>query len=1221
MERIVDYYPYDGSDAEQNKFYNDLLDIEKYIFNNLYPRTNGFVNLAVDGWGDVATGTDYSLTGGYGTPATNEYITLKGGPGTGISGSTLADLSPNAYSDKFQNSNIYNTSIYTAAGLPSDYGKGTRESNLQSNFDTGVTVEFWLKKDSWSDDKTRKEVVFDLWTSGSLSASADYGRITVELTGAVDASPFLLTAQSGSSGPFQQSIGQSLTTASLATWNHYAVTMHNTGSDFVTQLYVNGTLNDTNKVEGTTLSELKQKDLFGRIGALLTAPSGTAEAAGDLIPSQLDGAGKLSGSLDEFRFWKVTRNGQDVGRYWFTPINGGTNTDISNTTLGVYYKFNEGVTGKSATDRNVLDYSGRITNGVWTGYSSTSRATGSAILEAGAAAKEYKDPIIYSIHPAVSALKESLTATGSWYDSNNNSAFINYMPSWVIEEHENNNNNNLKFMSHIMGAYFDKLFLYTSQLPALRQLNYTSASHKPLPFAEHLPQSLGLYMPEIFVDSSVMEKFLSRTEKKLFENDLNDTKNLIYLNLYNNLANIYKAKGTEKSFKNVLRCFNVDERLVKINTYVHGQTFELKDNFEQILEKRPLLNLDKDQNRGGVVYQALDSSNSQSQGYISGTQGSQYEAEYGATIESDIVLPSFLQTYDYFNRNYTKVSLFGVHTVNTGSVASLSGTDTTYATGSDGNIDDPANFQVYAIKESDTSKNVYFMLTSSNSSSVSDVPIPTLTSSIFFGAYDDTQWNLSVRIKPSKYPLAVNVSGATDSTYDVIFQGINTNIGSIQKQFIVSSSVSQTVGLAFLSAAKRLYAGANRTNLTGTLNNKCDALFSGVRYWTKYLDDTSILEHAYDLDNHGISGSYQNVSPLDPDLGNLDVLNLNTLALNWEFDLVTGSDSSGNFVVGDLSSGSAQLRNNYGWIGQVAGYQHSGYGYGFQESASDVMTKKQINTYKFIEPERAVSSDAVQILSEDDKVFGVVQTVPGYVYTIEKSMQRAISEEMLNFFAGVVDFNNIIGEPVNRYRMRYKSLEKLREVFFRRVNSVSDVEKFIDYYRWFDDAISIVLAQLMPASSDFTGDVYNTIESHVLERSKYKTQYPTLEAKQSDPNGAVQGGFSLSYNYQQGSSTVPTSPRATNQHELFWRVRAERSSEEITSGDATVDAQRETFRRVINSAPQPDIPAPILSTEGENPYKTNFYPYRNFQKLMDMKFDSIEKSNRKIKGGVNFPAS
>ena len=42
IERVHDYYPYDGSEAEITEFYNGLLDIEKFIFNNLYPRTTGY---------------------------------------------------------------------------------------------------------------------------------------------------------------------------------------------------------------------------------------------------------------------------------------------------------------------------------------------------------------------------------------------------------------------------------------------------------------------------------------------------------------------------------------------------------------------------------------------------------------------------------------------------------------------------------------------------------------------------------------------------------------------------------------------------------------------------------------------------------------------------------------------------------------------------------------------------------------------------------------------------------------------------------------------------------------------------------------------------------------------------------------------------------------------------------------------------------------------------
>ena len=121
FEKISGYYPYDGSDAERNEFYNSLFEIDKYIFDKLYPRSTGYAILCSDGWGSLN-----NKTNGYGLPATLEYITFKGGPNTGSAGPSLINQSPNEYSNAFNYGNIYDTNIYETAGLPDDYGKGTR---------------------------------------------------------------------------------------------------------------------------------------------------------------------------------------------------------------------------------------------------------------------------------------------------------------------------------------------------------------------------------------------------------------------------------------------------------------------------------------------------------------------------------------------------------------------------------------------------------------------------------------------------------------------------------------------------------------------------------------------------------------------------------------------------------------------------------------------------------------------------------------------------------------------------------------------------------------------------------------------------------------------------------------------------------------------------------------------------------------------------------------
>jgi glutamine cyclotransferase len=151
-----------------------------------------------------------------------------------------------------------------------------------------------------------------------------------------------------------------------------------------------------------------------------------------------------------------------------------------------------------------------------------------------------------------------------------------------------------------------------------------------------------------------------------------------------------------------------------------------------------------------------------------------------------------------------------------------------------------------------------------------------------------------------------------------------------------------------------------------------------------------------DFDNIGITDTATNISVLDPETKDLDVLNRNTLALSWEFGDVTGSDSSGNFYVTDFSSGSAQIRDSYGWVGSISGYQHSGYGYGFATSSTTAIKTDRINIFKFVDPERVISSDMVNIVDDQQLIHGTPEDVVSYHHALEKSMYSAVSDEMLS---------------------------------------------------------------------------------------------------------------------------------------------------------------------------------------------------------------------------------
>ena len=1134
IDRIIDFYPYDGSDAEYNQFYNKSLDIEKYIFNNLYPRTTGYVNFA------------------------DSFISLKGGPHTIDSNSTKG-LFKDPESSQRETANIYDENLYTTEGLPSDYGQGTRESNLKCDFQKGVTVEFWLQNHELGTGE--KRAIFH------LTNSSGGDEFTLYLSDSAG-SPFYTTLSASNAAVFgEEQIGSTPDTSSIEDWNHYAVSFKSASAGITTKFYLNGVLDQTTTLGSAGVDTLTQPETLAYIGS------------GSHAQTHLH----LSGAMDEFRFWKVERTAQDIGRNWFGQVRGGSNTDISNTTLGVYYKFNEGITGVEATDKVVLDYSGRISNGTFTGYTTNTRNTGSAIVSASAATTEYLDPIIYATHPEVSNLRAGLIRSGSVYDSSNNASIGSMMPSWVIDEHEDRENNNFKYLMHIVGAYFDKIRLQIAALPDFKSPVYTSSSFKALPFAEHLPASLGLDTPQLFIDANVLERFVNRSETENYEFDLNDTKNLIYLNLYNNLTYLFKSKGTHKAVRNVLRAFNIDDKLVRFNTYANNFVYDLQNNLIQTTVRDSVANFNHKDNLGAVVYSTASADSTQL-GYISSSNDDKHEDRYGLTLETDVIFPKFIRSIDTFDRNFITASLFGIHS------ASADGPDT--------NIFNPSVY-VFAEREQEYSKNVRFRLSSSLLST-------TLTSSNFLGVYNDQPWNLSVRLRPDTFGLTGSIESIITSNYILEFTGYNQLLGEIRESFTVTGSVANADAQSLLRSPKRIYVGAQRENVTGsTLINKSDVLISAVRLWSKNLDDETLKQHAFDFENYGIKDSNKHLSPLDSD--NAKTLNSHTLVLNYDFSGITTSDSSGEFIVNDISSGSVENRTKFGKLGEISSYLYPAKGVRFGASSTKAVIKKEMNLHQFTDPEKVIGDSLVQIKDEDDKLFDTLDTIPNYHYLLEKSMYGAISEEMLNFFAGAVDFQNLIGHPVNQYRMEYKEINKLREVFFRRVSEVSEVEKFVDYYKWFDDSVSQIIGQLVPASADYTADILNTVESHVLERNKYQHRIPMMEFT-SSTEGVAFGAQELRYDWNRNHAPVDDLERKNSN---WWKERAEREGT-ISSGDATVDSARTQIRNVVTNQTNGGVGRSF--TNAGVKYSRSNFKYRTLSKGQIFETKNIKT----IKGGVNF---
>ena len=123
-----------------------------------------------------------------------------------------------------------------------------------------------------------------------------------------------------------------------------------------------------------------------------------------------------------------------------------------------------------------------------------------------------------------------------------------------------------------------------------------------------------------------------------------------------------------------------------------------------------------------------------------------------------------------------------------------------------------------------------------------------LTSSYIENIYDNTHWNLAVRIKPDTYPYAGNVTN-TSPNYTVDFYAVNHNLDELIYEINLTASINNASGSAFLTNPKRIYVGAELENFTGSVQQQSDVMVGGCRAWLDFLPNEAIKSHNKDASN------------------------------------------------------------------------------------------------------------------------------------------------------------------------------------------------------------------------------------------------------------------------------------------------------------------------------------------------------------------------------------
>ena len=932
-----------------------------------------------------------------------------------------------------------------------------RKQSFVFNFDDGVTFEWMMKKNGFDAVSHAKETVFE--------ASSSEGTVRLALSASADGiAPIQFYASSSAEITLNDIGSSTLLTSSVATsaWNHYALSIFREGSDIKTSLYINGRLDNTKS--HTNINNFDtDTTLFIASGSY----------------------GLLSASVDDFRYWNKKQTSQKIFRTRNVSLDGGANSDDYRTELGLLLKFNEGLTQTASVDRVALDYSGRIANGYIENYISSIRQTGSAYTN------ETPDPIIRPTNPRVTSLLAEMQVSGSEYDVKNNMSLYDLTPQWMREEDEESGEE-YKKLTQIMASYLDTLYAQIERLPELKDKGYTQPTDKARPFANRLLTDKGFDVTDVLTNRSILEYFESRDlDANFYEKDIAEIRNLIYLNIYNNLEHIYKSKGTEKSYRNLLRCFGIDDEIVKLNLYTDNATQYLVDKTKHTSQKTKHVDFDKTTHFGATVYV---------QDVVSGSKAAKLEKNSAITAEVEVLVPKKPDVSDsfYYFTSFQSSSVFGVDAVATSGL--------TY---------DPStalnNFQVYLVRDGVESDRAQWVLEQKNISGGSTSVV--LTSSFYNEIYNNTRWNIAVRIHPQSYPFAGSYLSSSLESYTLSFYGVSHNSDEVLHEFDLTTTISNTDGSTLLAADKKVYVGARRTNWSGSIETRSDVKIAACSLYYDKLDNKSIKQHNLDPSNYGHNKVFGNPTLFATDQSGVHIPAQDTLALHWDFETVTGSDSSGEFSVQDFSSGSSVGR--YGWLENIINENHTGRGFGFDASSEAVVSNEFLFASKKELPEISFTSDTITIMGDDEIYLHEDEDVSDNIFSFEKSMYQSVSEKMLDMFSTMIEYSNLFAKPIDRYRTDYKRLDHTRKLFFERVSGDMDLDRFTDYFKWIDKSISFFLEKLHPVGSRFNAGLADMVESHILERPKYQHRFPSIERKTAT-EGSIMGGRELRYNWQFG---------------------------------------------------------------------------------------------------------
>jgi len=347
----------------------------------------------------------------------------------------------------------------------------------------------------------------------------------------------------------------------------------------------------------------------------------------------------------------------------------------------------------------------------------------------------------------------------------------------------------------------------------------------------------------------------------------------------------------------------------------------------------------------------------------------------------------------------------------------------------------------------------------------------------------------------------VLVQYQTSSHYDTPADSVFTN-----------ASVDQNASGSFLVLGRQIFqqGGVNKfLNDTSAKvpelarSSSFDGLVTNCLFWSKFITEKEWLEHVKNLASAGVIDAKKNYNFEVNSSGSFERLVLQTNGKQS----TTASNGAGSFTLFDFS------QNNLHFSG--SNFENSKKIFKPYNAQFEVLSPL-FDTNIAKEKVRVRSYQSADMLTDSNfaQIAPVYQTVPSEEvvddnrFSIDMSVQKGMNDNIMTMFANFSSIDDALGKPNNMFSESYPELDHLRNIFFNNVLEKADLGKFRGIFKWIDNAFTDVLFSMVPRSTNFLG-INFIYESHVLERNKMKYLYDEIYLK-SLPRDPSRGNLLLS---------------------------------------------------------------------------------------------------------------